>query len=155
MTAVTPGVKDAEGCRIARLNEASRAVAARPLIEQGMKSRSGKRLEKMLGAVVARAKAIRPDTAELKLQPLAWIDAVCGRADDPILDVNRWALDHGVIMSGPPEAIRQEVREIIQQTPAQFMLGADCTVPSDTPWNNLTTAIQTAHTSGEPTGSGT
>ena len=89
-------MKEAEGCLIARLNGASRAVAARQLIEQGMESRSGKRLEKMLGIAVARAKAIRPDAAELTLQPLAWMHGVCGRADHPILDMNRWASDHGI-----------------------------------------------------------
>jgi hypothetical protein len=90
------GMKEAEGCLVARLNGASRAVAARPLIEQGMESRSGKRLEKMLGTAVARAKAIWPEAAEQSLQPLAWIHGVCGRADHPILDMNRLALDHGV-----------------------------------------------------------
>jgi hypothetical protein len=90
------GTKEAEGCLIARLNGASRAVAARPLIEQGMESRSGKRLEKMLGTAVARGKAIWPEAAELTLEPLAWIHGVCGRVDHPILDMNRWALDHGI-----------------------------------------------------------
>lgn len=90
------GMKEAEGCLIARWNGASRAVAARPLIEQGMEGRSGKRLEKMLSTAVARGKAIWPEAAELSLQPLAWIGAVCGQADHPILDMNRLALDHGV-----------------------------------------------------------
>jgi hypothetical protein len=90
------GMKEAEGCLIARLKEASRAVAARALISQGMEIRSGKRLEKMIGTAVARAKALWPEAAELRLQPLAWIDVVCGRVDHPIGDMNRWALNHGV-----------------------------------------------------------
>jgi len=94
--ATSLGMKEAEGCLVARLNGASRAVAARPLIEQGMESRSGKRLEKMLGTAVVRGKAIWPEAAELSLQPLAWIGAVCGQADHPILGMNRLALDHGV-----------------------------------------------------------
>jgi uroporphyrinogen decarboxylase len=51
----------------------------------------------------------------------------------------------GVIASGPLEAIRQEVRKAIDDSPERFILGADCTVPSDTPWENLRVAIQTAH----------
>jgi hypothetical protein len=90
------GVEEAESCLIARSNGASRAVAVRPLIAQGMEGRSGKRLEEMLGTAVARAKAIWPEAAEISLQPLAWIGAVCGRADHPILNMNRLALDHGV-----------------------------------------------------------
>jgi hypothetical protein len=90
------GLEETESCLLARWNGASRAVAARALIAQGMESRCEKRLEKMLGAAVARAKAIWPEAAELRLQPLAWIGTVCGRADHPILDMNRWALDHGV-----------------------------------------------------------
>ncbi len=52
----------------------------------------------------------------------------------------------GVIAQGPLEAIRRDVREVIKQAPARFILGADCTVPNDTPWEYLKTAIDTAHT---------
>jgi hypothetical protein len=90
------GVEEAENCLIGRSNGASRTVAVHPLVAQGMEGRSGKRLEKMLGTAVERAKAIWPEAAELTLQPLAWIGATCGRTDHPILDMNRWALDHGV-----------------------------------------------------------
>jgi len=51
----------------------------------------------------------------------------------------------GVIATGPAEAIRQEVRAAIDAAPQRFILGADCTVPADTPWENLKLAIQTAH----------
>ena len=90
------GVEEVQRCLIERMDGASRTVAARPLVEQGMEVRSGKRVGKMLETAVARAKAIWPDAAELTLKPLAWIDAVCGRVDQPILDLNRWALVHGV-----------------------------------------------------------
>lgn len=52
---------------------------------------------------------------------------------------------HGVLVSGSASDIRREVREVIRQAPSRFMLGADCTVPSDTPWQNLKTAIAEAH----------
>jgi uroporphyrinogen decarboxylase len=52
---------------------------------------------------------------------------------------------HGTLVSGTQEDIRREVREVLRQAPARFMLGADCTVPSDIPWRNLKTAIAEAH----------
>ncbi len=52
---------------------------------------------------------------------------------------------HGVLATGSPSDIRREVRDVLRQAPARFMLGADCTVPSDTPWENLKTAIAEAH----------
>ncbi len=51
----------------------------------------------------------------------------------------------GVIATGPAEAIRREVRNVISHAPARFILAADCTVPSETPWENLRVAIQAAH----------
>jgi hypothetical protein len=90
------GMEEAESCLVARMNGASRAMAGRALMEQGMESRIGKRLEKMIGTAVAQAKAIWPAAAENTLQGLGWVGAVCGRVDHPILDMNRWALDHGV-----------------------------------------------------------
>lgn len=51
----------------------------------------------------------------------------------------------GVLASGNAEGIRQAVTDVLVQTPERFILAADCTVPSDTPWANLRTAIETAH----------
>ena len=51
----------------------------------------------------------------------------------------------GLITTGSPEAIRQNVDNLLAQAPARFILAADCTVPSETPWDNLKTAIATAH----------
>ena len=51
----------------------------------------------------------------------------------------------GVIAGGSPEAVRQAVDDVMAQAPERFILGADCTVPSETPWENLKTAIDTAH----------
>jgi uroporphyrinogen decarboxylase len=51
----------------------------------------------------------------------------------------------GVISTGSPAGIRQEAEEVLAQAPERFILAADCTVPSDTPWDNLKTAIQAAH----------
>jgi len=51
----------------------------------------------------------------------------------------------GVLATGNSEVIRQTVKDVLEQTPERFILAADCTVPSDTPWENLRTAIETAH----------
>lgn len=51
----------------------------------------------------------------------------------------------GVIASGSLEEIRQEAESVLAEAPERFILAADCTVPGDTPWDNLKTAIDTAH----------
>lgn len=51
----------------------------------------------------------------------------------------------GVLATGNTESIQQAVTDVLAQAPEQFVLAADCTVPSDTPWENLRTAIETAH----------
>ena len=51
----------------------------------------------------------------------------------------------GVIATGSPDAIRAAVRKTIDEAPDKFILGADCTVPAETPWENLRIAIQAAH----------
>ncbi len=51
----------------------------------------------------------------------------------------------GAIMHGSPEAIRQAVHKTIESAPERFILGADCTIPPTTPWENLKLAIRAAH----------
>jgi uroporphyrinogen decarboxylase len=51
----------------------------------------------------------------------------------------------GAIATGDAPAIRQAVQAVLAGAPERFMLAADCTVPSETPWENLRTAIETAH----------
>ncbi len=51
----------------------------------------------------------------------------------------------GVITKGSPQEIRQAVNKVLETAPERFILGADCTVPPDTPWENLKVAIQAAH----------
>ncbi len=52
---------------------------------------------------------------------------------------------HGAIATGTEAQIRVEVEAVLRNAPDRFILGADCTVPAETPWGNLRTAIQTAH----------
>jgi len=51
----------------------------------------------------------------------------------------------GVIATGTPEEIHRTAESILAEAPEGFILGADCTVPSDTPWDHLKIAIDTAH----------
>ena len=51
----------------------------------------------------------------------------------------------GAIAGGNPEAIRAAVEGVLAQAPERFILAADCTVPGDTPWENLKTTIDAAH----------
>lgn len=51
----------------------------------------------------------------------------------------------GVIATGQPKVIRKTVIDLLNDAPDRFILGADCTVPSEAPWENLKTAIDTAH----------
>jgi len=37
------------------------------------------------------------------------------------------------------------VEKLLPQAPQRFILAADCTVPGDTPWENLKAAIEAAH----------
>jgi uroporphyrinogen decarboxylase len=51
----------------------------------------------------------------------------------------------GVITTGGVEEIRQAAESVLAAAPERFILAADCTVPSDTPWDHLKTAIDAAH----------
>ena len=51
----------------------------------------------------------------------------------------------GPIATGDAATVRRAVEECLRAAPERFILGADCTVPGETPWENLKTAIETAH----------
>lgn len=51
----------------------------------------------------------------------------------------------GVLATGSPDEARAAAQDVLAQAPERFILGADCTVPSDTPWENLKAAIEVAH----------
>jgi len=51
----------------------------------------------------------------------------------------------GVIATGTEEEVRSEARRVLEGAFPGMILGADCTVPADTPWSNLAAAINEAH----------
>jgi uroporphyrinogen decarboxylase len=52
---------------------------------------------------------------------------------------------HGTIVTGSPDEIEAVVQEVLQGAPDRFILGADCTLPSDVDWDNIKAAIAAAH----------
>jgi uroporphyrinogen decarboxylase len=52
---------------------------------------------------------------------------------------------HGVIGTGTDAQVEGEIRRVVKNSPPRFILGADCTVESDTSWDRLKHAISVAH----------
>ena len=52
---------------------------------------------------------------------------------------------HGTITKGSKNEIIAAVNAICDEAPENFMLGADCTLPSDIDWGNIKIAIDAAH----------
>jgi len=51
----------------------------------------------------------------------------------------------GALATGNLEAVRKAATDVLKEAPERFLLAADCTVPSETPWDYLKAAIDTAH----------
>jgi uroporphyrinogen decarboxylase len=51
----------------------------------------------------------------------------------------------GVLAKGSEEEAKAEVDKVLGEAPPNFILGADCTVPDDVPWQKLRAIIDYAH----------
>ena len=51
----------------------------------------------------------------------------------------------GVMATGPQAEISLEVNRVLSEAPEKFVLGASCTLPGDVNWDNIKTALETAH----------
>jgi uroporphyrinogen decarboxylase len=51
----------------------------------------------------------------------------------------------GIMVSGTPEEISDEVKHVLAEAPVKFVLAASCTLPGDIDWANIKIAIDTAH----------
>jgi len=51
----------------------------------------------------------------------------------------------GALATGSQQEVRQAVEAALQNAPTRTILAADCTVPGETPWDNLKLAIDIAH----------
>ncbi|MBE9525196.1 MAG: hypothetical protein IMY76_08850 [Chloroflexi bacterium] len=52
---------------------------------------------------------------------------------------------HGIITTGSLADIEAAVEAACEDAPSKFMLGADCTLPSEIDWENIKTAVEAAH----------
>ncbi|MFC1975459.1 uroporphyrinogen decarboxylase family protein [Chloroflexota bacterium] len=52
----------------------------------------------------------------------------------------------GIIGTGSQAEVKQAVEAVLKDAPDKFILAADCTLPGDVNWDNIKTAIDTAHT---------
>jgi uroporphyrinogen decarboxylase len=52
---------------------------------------------------------------------------------------------HGIIAKGSARDIAREVDRVLAEAPRPFIIGADCTVPSEVSWDSLKAAIEAAH----------
>jgi uroporphyrinogen decarboxylase len=50
-----------------------------------------------------------------------------------------------ILATGSPTQAKTAAEAVLQSAPERFVLAADCTVPSTTPWGNLRAAIDAAH----------
>jgi uroporphyrinogen decarboxylase len=51
----------------------------------------------------------------------------------------------GALATGTPEDARRAAERALAEKPERFVLAADCTVPGETPWENLKAAVEAAH----------
>jgi uroporphyrinogen decarboxylase len=51
----------------------------------------------------------------------------------------------GILFKGTPEEVRKTTLAVLEKAPANFILGADCTVDQKIPMENLQMAVRTAH----------
>ena len=54
----------------------------------------------------------------------------------------------GIIATGSKPEIERTVGAILSDSPDNFILGADCTLPGDINWDKISNAISYAHTYG-------
>ena len=92
------GTAEVERYLIARERGDSRPVAMAELRDRGMHAGYGKQLERRLGVIVSRGKALWPQAADLQLGGLAWVRAVCAPRSvaTPLLSLNHFSLEHRV-----------------------------------------------------------
>ena len=55
---------------------------------------------------------------------------------------------HGILATGTPAQVEDQIKRVVKSSPGQFILGADCTVAAETDWNRLRHAIDVAHQMG-------
>ncbi len=90
------GSEEAERYLIARAEDIGRGRAGRELRAQRMSGSYPKSLDRMFATAVRRAKALFPRAADESLSALAWVFAVVGYTERPLVELNRFCLASGV-----------------------------------------------------------
>ena len=92
------GTAEVERYLMARERGVSRPMALAELRARGMHAGYGRQLERRLGVIVSRGKALWPRAANLHLGGLAWIRAACAprSAATPLLSLNDYSLERRV-----------------------------------------------------------
>jgi hypothetical protein len=90
------GSAQAERYLAAREAGVGRGCAAVELLACGMSQSYPKGLERMLATTVTRGKALLAVPGTEQLRGLAWVRSIVGDADQPLVELNRFALAHGV-----------------------------------------------------------
>ena len=75
---------------------ASRSKAAEVLGKKGLHAGYAKRLDRKLKVVTRQAKALWPSRGEVSAHGLQWIASLLGGEARPVVDLNRFTLEHGV-----------------------------------------------------------
>jgi hypothetical protein len=90
------GSQEGERYLAAREAGVGRGCAAAELLVHGMSQSYPKRLERMLAMAVTRGKALLAVPGTEQLQGLAWVRSIVGDVDQPLVELNRFGLAHGV-----------------------------------------------------------
>ena len=86
------GTADAEKYLHARAAGVGRGMGSGSLRRLGVSTRYPKQLDRMFVTAIARAKAIFPEVADLRLPEMEWVHAVVGSAERPLWRLNRFCL---------------------------------------------------------------
>lgn len=90
----TIGTEEAERYLLARAAGVGRTTGSESLRRLGVNLRYPKQLDQMFVTAIARAKAMFPDVADLRLPEMTWVGAVVGSTDRPLWELNRFCLAH-------------------------------------------------------------
>ena len=88
------GTAEAEKYLLARAEGLGRGGASAVSEHRGVSSRYAKQLDRMFATAVARAKALFPEAAEVRLPAMEWVYTVVGSKAAPLWSLNRFCLAH-------------------------------------------------------------
>ena len=88
------GTEEAEQYLLARARGIGRGTASTDLRERGVGSRYPKQLDRMFSRAIVRAKALFPETTDVRATPMNWLQLMVGPTQRPLLSLNQFCLAH-------------------------------------------------------------